>query len=179
MLRRRQFGIIRWVNAPRLNGIHHLKVHVTDVYRSALWYQSRLGYRPAIEFVEGEAVVGYGLDHPRGGTLLTLRLDPDQAAKTAGWVYFEMGVPDKAGLDELARHLDELGEGHGPVVQTPIGWLLPGLHDPDGHEMRFYFSDEVESTGPSATPIRIHDAGPGAWVETLASLSIPPQTGRS
>ena len=81
------------VNVPELNGIHHLKVHVTDVRKSARWYARVLGYRPWQEFVEGDRLFGYGLDHPNGGTLLTLRLDPEHAARSAGWVYFEMGVP--------------------------------------------------------------------------------------
>jgi hypothetical protein len=38
-------------------------VHVTDVRRSALWYQRVLGYRPAMEFTEADRVVGYGFDH--------------------------------------------------------------------------------------------------------------------
>ncbi|MHB8463730.1 MAG: VOC family protein [Acidimicrobiales bacterium] len=156
------------MGAPELDGIHHLKVHVTDVRRSARWYARVLGYQPSIEFVEGERLVGYGLGHPNGGTLLTLRLDPEHAARTAGWVYFEMGVPDKEALDRLAEHLDECGEPHGPVVQTPIGWLLPGLFDPDGHEMRFYFSLPESTT--TVRPRRLHDAGPNGWIEDLDTL---------
>jgi hypothetical protein len=72
------------------------------------------------------------------GSLITFRLDPEQARKTAGWVYFEMGVPDTVALNELAERLERLDVEHGPVVRTPIGWLLPGVVDPDGHEMRFY-----------------------------------------
>jgi hypothetical protein len=68
------------------------------------------------------ALVGYGLDHPGGGTFLTLRLDPDHAADTAGRVYFEMGAPYKAALDELTRRLDNVSEPHGPVLRTPAGW---------------------------------------------------------
>ena len=159
------------VTVPALDGIHHLKVHVTDVQRSARWYRRVLGYRPMIEFVEGDRVVGYGLDHSNGGTLLTLRLDPEQAAKTAGWVYFEMGARDKSALEDLARHLDECGEKHGPVVQTPVGWLLPGLFDPDGHEMRFYSSGlDTADDNSRDRPCRIHDAGPSAWIEQLETL---------
>jgi hypothetical protein len=66
-----------------------------------------------------------------------LRLDPEQAQKTAGWVYFEMGVPDPAALKDLAERLDGLEIGHGPVARTLVGWLLPGVFDPDGREMRF------------------------------------------
>ena len=157
-------------SAPRLAGIHHLKVHVTDVRRSALWYQRVLGYRPVMEFTEADRLVGYGLDHPGGGTFLTLRLDPDHAADSAGRVYFEMGAPDKAALDELARRLDNLGEPHGPVLRTPAGWLLPDLHDPDGHEMRFYVTGEDAPTADR--PARLHDAGPRAWIEQLDRLDL-------
>ena len=24
------------------------------------------------------------------------------------------------------------------MQRTPVGWVLPGIHDPDGHEVRFY-----------------------------------------
>jgi catechol 2,3-dioxygenase-like lactoylglutathione lyase family enzyme len=108
------------MSTPALSGIHHLKVHVTDVRRSARWYQRTLGYEPVMEFVEGSRLVGYGMSHPNGGTVLTLRLDPEQAQKTAGWVYFEWGVPDTAALEGLAERLAALGVGHGPVVRTSI-----------------------------------------------------------
>jgi hypothetical protein len=80
-----------------------------------------------------------------------------------------MGVPDEDGLERLAEHLDDVGEPHGPVVRTPIGWLLPGVHDPDGHEMRSYVSDP--QTRPDASrPRRILDAGTSA----ARSETLPP-----
>jgi hypothetical protein len=119
-----------------------------------------------------------GLRHepPQRWTLLTLRLDPEQARKTAGWVYFEMGVPDTIALNELAERLDGLDVGHGPVVRTPIGWLLPGVVDPDGHEMRFYVSEPQEVVDP-AHLMRIHDAGPGGWSERIESIDLGQASG--
>lgn len=156
-------------SVPALHGIHHLKVHVTEVRRSARWYQRTLGYQPAMEFHEGTRLVGYGMSHANGGTVLTIRLDPEQAHKTAGWVYFEMGVPDRAALQDLATRLDALSVARGPLVRTPIGWLLPGVFDPDGHEMRFYVSEPLpEAHGP----LRIHDAGPSGWAESVDSIHI-------
>ena len=159
-------------SAPRLAGIHHLKVHVTDVRRSALWYQRVLGYRPVMEFAEADRLVGYGLDHPGGGTFLTLRLDPDHAAQTAGRVYFETGTPDKAALDELARRLDDLGEPHGPVRRTPAGWVLRDLYDPDGHEVRFYVTGVGAPTADR--PARMHDAGPVPGSSRSTARTRPP-----
>lgn len=158
------------VTVPRLDGIHHLKVHVGDLRGAARWYVRVLGYVLTVEFVEGESLVGYGFGHPDGGTILTLRLDPEHAAETAGRVYFEMGVPDLDAMHQLAAYLDGIGEPHGPVVRTPIGWLLPGLFDPEGHEIRFYHSEsEFDWTHQ---PIRLHDPGPRSWREDLDQIEL-------
>jgi len=68
--------------------------------------------------------------HPDGGPELGLTLDPDRARAAAGFDYFSIGVPDRAGLDQLAPHLTALGEEHAGVHFATIGWILPLLHDP-------------------------------------------------
>jgi catechol 2,3-dioxygenase-like lactoylglutathione lyase family enzyme len=40
------------MNAPRLDGFHHVKIPVTDIQRSLDWYRSRLGFTEGIRFVE-------------------------------------------------------------------------------------------------------------------------------
>jgi catechol 2,3-dioxygenase-like lactoylglutathione lyase family enzyme len=125
-------------DAPALAGIHHLKLPVTDLARSREWYRSRLGYEVRMEFVEQGKLMGYGLSHPNGGPELGLRLDPDRARAAAGFDYFAIGVPDKEAIDQLAARLAALGERHAGVHWASIGWILPHLHDPDGHEVRFY-----------------------------------------
>lgn len=47
-------------------------------------------------------------------------------------------MPDRAAIDDLAGRLTALGEAHAVVHWAGIGWILPELHDPDGHEIRFY-----------------------------------------
>ena len=54
-------------------------------------------------------------------------------------------MPDRTRLHELAEHLTALGEQHAGVQFASIGWTLPRLHDPDGHEVRFY---SIESHTP-------------------------------
>lgn len=124
-------------DAPVLAGIHHLKLPVTDLSRSLEWYQSRLGYVLEIEFVEQGQLMGCAMAHPNGGPPLGLRLDPERAKAAAGFDYFSIGVPDKAAIDDLAWPT-ALGENHAGVHWASIGWILPLLHDPDGHEVRFY-----------------------------------------
>lgn len=124
--------------APRLAGIHHLKLPVSDLHRSRQWYESRLGYGLVQEFHEDGVLMGLVMEHPDGGPAFALRLDPDRARAAAGFDYFSIGVPDREAIESLAARLTDLGEQHAGVHFASIGWVLPMLHDPDGHEVRFY-----------------------------------------
>jgi catechol 2,3-dioxygenase-like lactoylglutathione lyase family enzyme len=125
-------------DAPRLDGIHHLKLPVADLEQSLAWYQDRLGYLVMKEFVEDGVRMGVAMMHPNGGPDLALRVDADRARAAAGFDYFAIGVPGHAAIDALAAHFTERGDAHAGVMRTPVGWVLPGVHDPDGHEVRFY-----------------------------------------
>jgi len=59
-------------------------------------------------------------------------------------------VPDKAAIDDLAARLTRLGEQHAGVHWATIGWILPQLHDPDGHEVRFYTRQQHTEFQPGA-----------------------------
>jgi catechol 2,3-dioxygenase-like lactoylglutathione lyase family enzyme len=137
-------------DAPALAGIHHLKLPVTNLARSREWYRSRLGYQVQIEFIEQGQLMGYSLSHPNGGPGLGLRLDPGRARAAAGFDYFSIGVPDKDAIDRLATRLTALGEQHAGVHWASIGWILPELHDPDGHEVRFYTMQHHTELAPDA-----------------------------
>jgi len=134
--------------APALAGVHHLKLPVTDLERSQHWYQSRLGYQLTEEFRDDGKLSGIGMEHPNGGPGLALRLDPERARAAAGFDYFSIGVPDEAAIRALADQLTALGEEHAGVHLATFGWILPMLHDPDGHEVRFYTVDHHTEPDP-------------------------------
>jgi catechol 2,3-dioxygenase-like lactoylglutathione lyase family enzyme len=140
-------------DTPALAGIHHLKLPVTDLSRSREWYLSRLGYQVQMEFVEQGRLMGVALTHPNGGPPLGLRLDPERARAAAGFDYFSIGVPDKDAIDRLAAGLTRLGESHAGVHWASIGWILPELHDPDGHEVRFYTIQHHTELDPGAVTV--------------------------
>jgi catechol 2,3-dioxygenase-like lactoylglutathione lyase family enzyme len=164
-------------DAPLLAGIHHVKLPVRDLERSRQWYESRLGYRVAVEFVEQGTLMGVSMRHPNGGPEVALRLDPDRAAAAAGFDYFAIGVPDKASIDALAERLSRLGEEHAGVHFATIGWILPMLHDPDGHEVRFYTMQH--HTEVPDQPLRVENpreaaaAREAAMTAELASAQQP------
>src|SRR5690242_739197 len=144
------------MTAPQLDGIHHVKLPVRDLARSRAWYESRLGYRTAIEFVEQGTLMGLAMRHPNGGPEFGLRLDPARAQAAAGFDYFSIGVPDKDSIGRLADGLTALGEEHAGVHWASIGWILPLLHDPDGHEIRFYTHEHHTEPEPGQVAT-IHD----------------------
>jgi catechol 2,3-dioxygenase-like lactoylglutathione lyase family enzyme len=142
--------------APQLDGIHHVKLPVRDLARSRAWYESRLGYRATVEFVEQGELMGIGMSHPNGGPEFALRLDPARAEAAAGFDYFAIGVPSKEAMEDLAARLTSLGEQHAGVHYATIGWILPHLRDPDGHEVRFYTTVH-HSEPPSEGVMRVEN----------------------
>ncbi|MGW5110252.1 VOC family protein [Nocardia sp. NPDC004123] len=141
---------------PTLAGVHHLKLPVSDLARSIDWYRSRLGYTVGVEFREQGDLRGVALHHPAGGPMLGLRLYPEKAAAAAGFDYFSIGVPDRPAMQALAAHLTALGESHAGVHFATIGWILPELHDPDGHEVRFYTVESHTELGDD--PLTVDNA---------------------
>lgn len=142
--------------APPLAGVHHLKLPVSNLSRSREWYESRLGYSTVQEFREEGQLMGLVMEHPDGGPSFALRLDPERAQAAAGFDYFSIGVPDKDSIESLAARLTDLGEKHAGVHFATIGWILSMLHDPDGHEVRFYTVQQ--HTPRSADVLIVEDA---------------------
>ena len=125
-------------DAPALDGIHHLKLPVSDLERSLAWYRRHLRYETMFEFVEEGVLMGVSMRHPNGGPDLALRRNPEKAQAAAGFDYFAIGVPGHEAIEALAARFAAVGESHPEVQRTPVGWVLLGIHDPDGHEVRFY-----------------------------------------
>jgi hypothetical protein len=66
------------------------------------------------------------------------------------------GTPAGGRVGRLADRLTALGEQHAGVHRASIGWILPLLHDPDGHEVRFYTYEHHTEPEPGKVTT-IHD----------------------
>lgn len=131
----------------QLDGFHHVKVPVTDVARSRDWYGRVLGLETEIEFVEDGVLMGVAMGDPGGTLQLALRAHPELARAIKGFDPIAFAVPTRAELEKWQARLDELGERHGGIVEGHVGWLLVGLHDPDGIEVRLYTREEHGRSG--------------------------------
>ncbi|MFE6649959.1 VOC family protein [Nocardioides sp. NPDC057772] len=166
-------------DAPALDGVHHVKLPVGDLERSRSWYASRLGYVTLIEFTKRGRTTGITMRHPNGGPLIGFVLDPDLATRASGFDYFSIGVRDKADLEKLAQRLAGFGEENAGVHFATIGWILPGTHDPDGHEVRFYTNDHHTEVPDSELPLVVDDPiGTEAERERAHNAkAVPPSAG--
>jgi catechol 2,3-dioxygenase-like lactoylglutathione lyase family enzyme len=120
------------------DGIHHVKLPVTEVTRSRDWYQRVLGLDQDLEFVEDGVLMGAILRDPEGRVCLGLRCEPERAAALTGFDPIALAVGTVAGLEAWQRRLDDLGEKCDGIVSGHYGSALIGLRDPDGIEVRFY-----------------------------------------
>jgi catechol 2,3-dioxygenase-like lactoylglutathione lyase family enzyme len=128
---------------PELRGFHHVKLPVADVVRSRDWYSRVLGFEPEIEFIEDGVLMGVALRDPANSTHLAFRAAPERSAALAGFDPVALGVANRAELEAWARHLDDINEPHGGIVAGHIGWVIVGLKDPDGIEVRLYTLEEL------------------------------------
>lgn len=138
------------MSQPKLSGIHHVKIPVTDLARSRAWYERVFDLRVTMEFPEEDGVVrGLGGHVPGLGEVgLALRLNPLAAQGSQGFDPVSFGVDDRSGIEAWASHLDSLGVGHSPVIDATTGWLLV-FNDPDGLEIHLYSWAEhgIDQTG--------------------------------
>jgi catechol 2,3-dioxygenase-like lactoylglutathione lyase family enzyme len=133
---------------PRITGIHHVSVTVTDVEASVAWYQRLFGmdripftFRPY-----GNEDSGYGamLLDPRLG--MGIGLDFHQANKgeafdecRTGLDHLSFGVASRDELAAWAARLDELGIQHTGIrdEQQPLPYSTVVFRDPDNIQLEF------------------------------------------
>jgi glyoxylase I family protein len=131
-----------------VDGIHHLRLTVTDVQRSREFYTSLLGFEVAAESPPDDdpaaeevfKILFGGVVLIRGNLLMGLRpmapagdrFDPDRV----GLDHLSFGVASRDELEEAARLFDERGVSHGAITRlAPFGIDVLPFEDPDGMQL--------------------------------------------
>jgi len=138
------------------DGIHHLRLTVTDLDRSREFYTGLLGFDVAVASPPKDDPAGAemyellfgGVVMIRGNLLMGLRpmapagdrFDPDRP----GLDHLSFGVASRADLEDAVRLLDEHGVTHGEITALPsFGIEVLSVKDPDGIQ--------IELTAPMAS----------------------------
>jgi len=120
--------------------ITHVAVTVTDLERSADWYNRVLGVKPVLDEDTGPfRHIVYELN----GTLLGLHGFPALTSeepfdeRRPGLDHIAFGVASRAELEEWAARLDELGVARGEIVDAGYGSGL-AFRDPDNIQLELF-----------------------------------------
>lgn len=122
--------------------VHHINLSVSDLDRSADWYQQLFGLTELTRFTaDNDSWSKVILRHPAGLLLgLTQHQRNDEAPFTewhCGVDHVALTVSDTDALHGWLSRLDELDIEHSPVKTTPLGALIT-IRDPDNIQLELY-----------------------------------------
>ncbi|MEV6237475.1 VOC family protein [Lentzea sp. NPDC051838] len=128
--------------------IRHVKLPVSDLGASLVWYQALLGLEIAAEFSEQGVVRGVQLTDPDGAFAIALRDRRFCAGRPdlGGFDVFALEVDSITLLRELAARCDGLGFAHSGVADRGKYGANLDVPDPDGTVLRF-LADNVINPG--------------------------------
>jgi catechol 2,3-dioxygenase-like lactoylglutathione lyase family enzyme len=140
------------LSLPPLQGIHHIKIAVSDLHRSLEFYETLFGAKripQADHKHEGDgSLYAFILDVPNLGAKLELRLNAEQAKKHFHFDPVTIAVKDRSALKEWQSYLETKKLPHSPIIPAIQAWLIV-VEDPDGNRMRLY---TLETHGPDIKP---------------------------
>lgn len=137
---------------PALTGVHHVALTVTDVDRSAPWYERVLGFTTIGRVDDGDDAVRKVFLRGKGfGLVLTLVQHPatDRACfdeRRPGLDHLTFTVPDEDSLHAWTERLTEHGVTFSPVTEelTAPGTSVVALRDPDGIQLVLWAGEQNE-----------------------------------
>ena len=116
--------------APVVVGLHHVRLPVSDVWRSRDWYSATFDFEPCLSLEEEDRVVGVIVMH-RSGLTLGLHHAPALARALHGFCSVALSIGAVDDLHDWCRHLDTLGVQHTAPAEGHLGWYAE-VPDPDG-----------------------------------------------
>lgn len=127
-----------------IKGITHVSLSVRDLDQSARFYRDVLGLTVLVEGIRSDDYDEVILQIPgRAGIALCLQAHHANdgggfAPDRTGLDHLAFAVTDRAGLDDWAARLDELGIDHSGVKSNSGFGHLIVLRDPDGIQLELH-----------------------------------------
>jgi len=144
---------------------------VTDLARSARWYQQLLGLRYDREFADGDRVTGCALYAPDGwGISFRLRSTTAGQPDPRGEHPLALRVPDLAALDRLQARAEGLGLAPLRGRHDDAEWLR--VLDPDG--IVLVLAVPAPDLADGFVGVRMRDGQPaGTYGTPLLDVPVP------
>jgi glyoxylase I family protein len=128
---------------PAINGFGHIDLTVTDVERSARWWEEVLGFQ-LVATRERQGFRVWNVFHPSFLSIGLVSFDEPATARfderAIGLDHLALRVPDRSTLEAWARHLDALGVTHSGVQEENGGPLIV-FRDPDNIQLELWAFD--------------------------------------
>ncbi|HEY3217756.1 MAG TPA: VOC family protein [Candidatus Limnocylindria bacterium] len=129
--------------APKITGIAHVELSVTDLDRSVEWYCRLLGAHDAWRGTNEErGFRACAIVEPETRTVLAFT-EHESAKRVAfsplvpGLDHLSFRVADRAAVEAWAAWMDELGIARDPIDDQGFA-VAVNLRDPDGIALEFY-----------------------------------------
>jgi catechol 2,3-dioxygenase-like lactoylglutathione lyase family enzyme len=126
---------------PELAGLSHLTLTVSDVAASTRWWTQLIGLQELFGGVEDG--IEYTVNMHPSGLIMGFRRhekgdSSDRFDETrVGLDHFALHVTSRAGLEEWAAKLDELGIAHSGIKDVNYGSIIT-FRDPDNLQVEFF-----------------------------------------
>jgi catechol 2,3-dioxygenase-like lactoylglutathione lyase family enzyme len=122
---------------PAVRGIHHVKIPVSDLEISRVFYERLFNLTVLMEFRDADGVIRGVAYRPLDGVSYALREDPERAKALAGYDPVAFAVDDDAAVDDWVAHLNSLGISNSGALPGTAGSVV-GFDDPDGIKVVLY-----------------------------------------
>jgi glyoxylase I family protein len=128
---------------PPIDGLGHIDLTVTDVERSVRWWEEVMGFSLVAQS-ERQGFKVWNVFHPSFLSIGLVQFDEPATERfnerAIGLDHLALRVPDRAALEEWARHLGNLGIAHSGIQEENGGPLLV-LRDPDNIQLELWAFD--------------------------------------
>jgi glyoxylase I family protein len=131
----------RGMRMPKLKGISHVELTVSDCEQAAVWWQDVMGFTLVHHF-RGETFEGRNLVHPTGVAVAVMTHDGTAETgafdeRRVGLDHLAFEVADRDELQRWVTHLEAKGVAHSGIIDAHFGATVV-FRDPDNMQLEFF-----------------------------------------